>query len=228
MEIYSDEWATNYEQLANASIAGREGLYRLCKAHFINLPSEAHILVVGCGTGEELVQLAKALPQASFIGIDPAAAMLSLCQKRIDQEGLSARITLHNATLSEFSSPIAFDAATAILVSQHLNPDTAAQAFFQQIAGLLKPDGLLYSADLSIGAGQDRDSILALWRNNLATAGIEHEMADGMVLKIKAEICPRDETTITDFLIQAGFAHILKPFRSLMYGAWAARKRGAK
>ncbi|MFA6094324.1 MAG: methyltransferase domain-containing protein [Candidatus Paceibacterota bacterium] len=224
MEIYNEEWAANYERMANASIAGREGLYRLCKAHLINLPSDARILVIGCGTGEELILLAQALPKALFVAIDPAEPMLALCAKRVENEGLSARIALHNVTLQDFSSPLVFDAATAILVSQHLSPDETAQGFFQRVAALLKPGGLLYSADLHIGTGQDRDSVWELWRNNVILSGIAPEVADGMLQKIKSEICPRDEAIITGFLQNAGFVNILMPFRSLIYGVWAAKK----
>jgi tRNA (cmo5U34)-methyltransferase len=224
MKNYDEVWAASYQRLANASIAGREGLYRLCKAYLMNLPSNARVLVIGCGTGDDLITLAKSLPQASFVAIDPAEPMLALCAKRVADEGLSARIVLHNLALDDFTSPLAFDAATSILVSQHLKPDVIAQTFFQQIAALLKPGGLLYSADLHFGAGQDRDSVLELWRNNVITAGIEPEIAAGMLLKIKTEFCPRDEAIITGFLQNAGFINILMPFRSLMYGVWAATK----
>ncbi|QQS12493.1 MAG: class I SAM-dependent methyltransferase [Rhodospirillales bacterium] len=227
MEIYSEAWAANYERLANASIAGREGLYRLCKAYLMNLPDDARVLVIGCGTGEELVVLAKALPRASFVAIDPARPMLALCAKRVADEGLSARIAIRNTTLADFTPPHDFDAATAILVSQHLSPDAAARAFFQRIAALLRPGGLLYSADLHIGAGQDRDSLLRLWRGNVIASGLEPEVADGMLRKIETEIRPRDEAAITDFLRNAGFTNILMPYRSLIYGAWAAEKTAA-
>jgi len=224
MEIYDEQWAENYNRLATISISGREGLYRLCIAYFKNLPSSADILIIGCGTGEELIKLAKALPLASFVAIDPAKPMLALCTKRLEDEGLSDRIKLVNSTLDDFSSLLVFDAATAILVSQHLNPDSNAQNFFQQIAAFLKPGGLLYSADLSVGIGQDRDSVMDLWHNNLIMSGLESEMADGMLLKIKTEICPRDEEIITGFIQHAGFENILMPFRSVLYGAWAANK----
>lgn len=224
MEIYNEEWATSYERLANASIAGREGLYRICKAHFANLPIGARILVVGCGTGEELMSLAKAMPEASFVAIDPAKPMLDLCAKRVEDEGLVSRISLHNIPLSEFSSSKPFDAATAILVSQHIASDEDAQNFFQQVSALLKPDGLIYSADIHIGAGQNRDSVFELWRNNIISSGIEREVADGMLQKINSEICPREEQTITGFLQSSGFIDILMPFRSILYGAWAAQR----
>lgn len=224
MEMYDEEWAENYKRLATITIAGREGLYRLCTAYFRNLPNTADILVIGCGTGEELITLAKALPQASFVAIDPAEAMLTLCRKRLEKEDLSERIKLDNCTLDDFSSPQLFDAATAILVSQHLDPDAKAQEFFQQLAALLKPGGLLYSADIHIGNGQDQESLMELWHNNLIMSGIEAEMADDMLSNIKTKISPRREEVITGFIQNAGFDNILMPFRSVLYGAWAAKK----
>lgn len=225
MNTYDAQWAANYERLADASIAGRQGLYRLCKAHLSGLPAQARVLVVGCGTGEELVGLAACLPHASFVAVDPSEAMLSLCRERVDGQGLSARVALHNSALQGFdATPSSFDAATAVLVSQHVHPDAEAEDFFRRIALLLKPGGLLYSADLHIGAGQRREVVLALWRKNLAAAGIEPEVADAMLEKMTTEFNPRDEDTITGFLRRAGFIDVLMPFRSLMYGAWAARK----
>lgn len=224
MEIYDEQWAENYNRLATVSIAGREGLYRLCTAYFRNLTNGAKILVIGCGTGEELITLAKALPLASFVAIDPAEPMLELCRRRLADEGLSGRIKLYNSTLDEFSSPLRFDAATAVLVSQHLSLDFKVQRFFQDIAAFLKPGGLLYSADLHIGTGQDRDALMDLWYNNVVMSGIDSEMADGMLLKIKTEICLRNEEVITGFIQHAGFEKTLMPFRSGLYGSWAACK----
>ncbi len=49
-------------------------------------------------------------------------------------------------------------------------------------------------------------------------------VADGMLQKIKSEICPREEHIVTAFLQNSGFIDILMPFRSILYGAWAAQK----
>ncbi len=90
--------------------------------------------------------------------------MLTVCRHRVEAEGLTARVTLHLCPLAEFTPTQQFDAATAILVSQHLVPDSAAQAFFHQLAGLLKSQGALYSADLHIARGQSRELMLDLWQ----------------------------------------------------------------
>ncbi len=62
MEIYDEEWAANFEKLAEAGIPGREGLFRLCAASLTSLPEQAEVLVVGCGVGSELSYLAQRFP----------------------------------------------------------------------------------------------------------------------------------------------------------------------
>lgn len=227
-DSYDDEWATNYQRRADAAIPGREGLYRLCCAVFRPMPSNARVLVVGCGTGEDLIPLAKAFPLASFMGIDPSTAMLEVCAKRVAEERFDDRVRLEAIRLDALRIDEEFDAATAILVSQHIESDARAQEFFSTLAALIKPDGRLYSADMHIGVGQDRDAMLALWREQALMSGMEGPVVDGMLARFRDAVRPRDETTLVHFLQQAGFCDILKPFSSLIYGAWSARKRAPR
>lgn len=226
MDIYDEQWAESYERRANAGIAGREGLYRLCSAFMLGMPPKARVLIAGCGTGEELVRLAKQFPEATFVGIDPASAMLDYCADRVAAEGLGDRVSLAPTTLEAYSSAQRFDAATAILVSQHLMPDASAAEFFAQLSALLVPGGRLYSADLHIGLGQDREQVLTLWYRQAVMSGVEPEMARAMLEKFGHDIRPRDESVILEFIESAGFTDIIKPFSSLIYGAWGAFKLG--
>ncbi|MEM9152939.1 MAG: hypothetical protein AAGB19_21150 [Cyanobacteria bacterium P01_F01_bin.3] len=75
MQIYDEEWAENYERLAEAGIPGREGLYRLCKTIFSRSKIQGKALVVGCGTGEDLIPLAEAFTEWQFDALEPADAM---------------------------------------------------------------------------------------------------------------------------------------------------------
>lgn len=226
MEIYGEEWAASYGRRADAAIPGREGLYRLCCASLLGLPHGARILVVGCGTGDDLLPLAKAHPSASFVGLEPADAMLQSCTERVAREGLEARVALRAEALEEHRPDAPYHAATAILVSQHIASDAGAGAFFARLAAFLVPGGRLYSADLHIGAGQDRERMLALWREQARMSGIEETLVEGMLERFRTEMRPRDEAALLGFLEGAGFVEILKPFSSLLYGAWSAR-RGA-
>ena len=224
--VYGHEWAANYEKRANAAMPGREGLYRLCLAAFRGIASPARILVVGCGTGEELLLLLKAYPEATFVGIEPAQPMLDLCAQHVAASTMSHRVRLLSVSLDAFADVEPFDAATSILVSQHVEPDAAAGRFFAKIAALLKPDGCLSSADTHVAAGQDRDAMVTLWCEQAAMSGMDADVLDGMRNMLRSHLL-RDEATIVGLLRAAGFERILKPFSSLIYGAWIAHKPGA-
>jgi tRNA (cmo5U34)-methyltransferase len=222
--IYDDAWAASYVRRATASIPGREGLYRLCVAHLSGVPAHARILVVGAGTGEELLHLGQALPHARFVALEPAEAMRGPCAARLEAAGMAPRVELLGQLLAEYDGPGEFDAATAILVSQHIPAAADAAAFFRQVHGLLRPGGRLYSADLHIARGQDRAAMLALWRLQAELSGVEPELLDRMLEAFARDPRPRDEAAIQGFLDDAGFVDVLKPFSSLLYGAWCARR----
>lgn len=224
MEVYSSEWAENYERLANAGIPGREGLYRICQASFQSLPAGASILIVGCGTGVETLQLAEALPNVSFVAVDPAQPMLDFCARQVEAQGFDQRVSLHAGTLDSLPSDALFDAATAILVSQHISEDADTEAFFQNIVRRLKPGGYLYSADLHIAAGQNREKMIALWQDQALMAGIETDVIEALLMRFESDLRVRDEETIINFLQKAGFVSTLKPFSSLLYGAWLSQR----
>ncbi|MBM4382357.1 MAG: class I SAM-dependent methyltransferase [Deltaproteobacteria bacterium] len=225
MATYDGEWAANYARRADAAIPGREGLYRLCRAFLTQLPPRSDVLVVGAGTGEELFALARSLPDARFVAIEPAEPMLAHCAHRVADEGLGERIALRAETLDAFVPTRAFDAATSILVSQHVVPDDAAAAFFGKLAALLRPGGLLFTADAHVAAGQDRQLLLASWRRQAVMSGIEPTLADGMLARIGVDPALRDEARIVALLEGAGFEEVQKVFGSLIYGAWSARRR---
>ncbi|MEM9006333.1 MAG: class I SAM-dependent methyltransferase [Cyanobacteria bacterium P01_F01_bin.86] len=224
MKIYSSEWAENYERLAHAGIPGREGLYRICQAVFQPVPSNACLLVVGCGTGVELLHLAKAFPTASFVAVDPAQPMLEFCAQRVKEEKLSERISLHLGELDSLPSTSSFDAATAILVSQHIREDEKAEAFFKSIAERLKPNGYLYSADLHIATGQNRERMISLWQQQALMSGIDADIIQETLGKFEKDFRVRDEALLTHLLASAGLTFMLKPFSSLLYGAWCSVK----
>ena len=234
--IYDDEWALNYVRRANASIPGREGLYRLCVACLTDLPAAARVLVVGAGTGDELLLLAQAKPGASFVALEPADAMRQHCAARLEAAGLTSRVALVPHLLADYrrnagvhgeqSTDGGFDAATAILVSQHIPHSEQAAAFFQDLYLQLRPGGRLFSADLHIAQGQDRIAMLGLWQVQARLAGVEPDLLDRMRVAFEHDPRPRDEHQILGFLQMAGFVDVLKPFSSLIYGAWTARRTG--
>lgn len=224
MQIYDRTWAENYERNAEISIPGRAGLYRLCKASLLNLAADAHVLVVGCGTGTDLIGLAQAFPGWTFDAVEPADGMLTYCRSQITALGLDARISTHACTLDNFKPARQYDAVTAILVSQHISDAAEAGQFFAQLYAPLKPGGTLFSADLHIASGQSREAIVALWATNAKMSGAPPEMLAGASHLFASTMRPRDEADLLKLITDAGFRNPLKVFSSLLYGAWRSER----
>jgi cyclopropane fatty-acyl-phospholipid synthase-like methyltransferase len=107
--------------------------------------------------------------------------MLRHCAARVAAEDISDRVSLRAATLEAFDDADRFQAATAILVSQHIESDSRALTFVERLGSLVEPGGLLFTADLHVPRGQDPDAMLALWREQALMSGVEADLVEGMV-----------------------------------------------
>jgi S-adenosylmethionine-diacylgycerolhomoserine-N-methlytransferase len=63
---------------------------------------QGNILEVGCGTGRNLIILAKKYPNTNFFGLDASAEMLKTAQGKIDAKNLK-NITLKTALADDFT-----------------------------------------------------------------------------------------------------------------------------
>lgn len=74
----------------------------------INVQAGENVLEVGCGTGRNLIILAKRFPQARFFGLDASAAMLKTAQTKSDAEHLK-NVSLETALADTFDYRKTFD-----------------------------------------------------------------------------------------------------------------------
>lgn len=221
-QLYDEQWAKQYDEMARAGLPGYEAIHRITAAVFLSrLPNDARILVIGSGTGTELLTLGAENPTWQFVAVEPAEAMMAACKSRIDQAGMRDRVTFHAGFLESLTSDELFDGATSILVSQHLVDESKRIEFFHQISHRLKPKASLVTADLFGEVASEEFQILEpIWRQQGISSGMPEIAFDTIVEKFGKEISLVSELTIADYLQKAGFAvpHLI--FRSLMYGVW--------
>ncbi|HEX8736393.1 MAG TPA: class I SAM-dependent methyltransferase [Pyrinomonadaceae bacterium] len=74
----------------------------------INVQAGENVLEVGCGTGRNLIILAKRFPRANFFGLDASAAMLKTAQAKFDAQKRK-NITLQTALADTFDYRKTFD-----------------------------------------------------------------------------------------------------------------------
>ena len=102
------------------------------------------ILEIGCGTGNFLLQAAKAFPGARFAGVDIDDESLAKARDKIQQAGLAGRITLHREKVNDAAG--AFDAVVMIEVLHEIAPGIR-PAVVGAVARTLKAGGWMVIID---------------------------------------------------------------------------------
>ena len=130
------------------------------------LPPGANLVEVGCGTGRNLIAIARRYPGTQLYGLDASEAMLETARAAVRRTGLAHRITLAQG-LAEQLSPTSFglESFDNILFSYSLSmiPDWRA-ALAASFAGLA-PHGRLHVVDFGDlnGLGRLAQYILRAW-----------------------------------------------------------------
>ncbi len=140
----------SYDRLVRQVIPGYESLAALSVAMLAAaLPPEVsapQVLMVGCGTGAELLAATRFEPDWRLTGVDASAEMLAVAGQRLADLGATA--TLVPSRVEDLPQEARFDGATAILVL-HLIPDDGSKlAFLAAIARRLTPGAGLILVDL--------------------------------------------------------------------------------
>jgi S-adenosylmethionine-diacylgycerolhomoserine-N-methlytransferase len=109
----------------------------------------ARVLEIGCGTGRNLIMLARKYPGASCFGIDVSTEMLNSAMRAISRAGLKARVHLAHADATQFEPGLVFgvDQFDRIFISYSLSMIPQ----WQRVAGTaiahLAPEGELRIID---------------------------------------------------------------------------------
>jgi len=142
------------------------------------LPSDTRVLIMGAGTGSELIDLAQAFPQWYFTVVEPASAMLDVCKHRAKKCGISSRCLFHEGYLDSLPASNPFDVATSILVSHFMIIIDERVQYFSEIASRLYPGAYLieagFASDMTKPAYND---LLAVWTNMHDYAGMPVNVA---------------------------------------------------
>lgn len=185
------------------------------------LSGPSRILVPGCGTGSEILVIAKCLPEARFVAVEPSAGMLDLARQRIAAAGLSERVEFVSGYLDDVGGQGAFDAATVSLVLHFLPDDGTKQAFLTGVAQRLSANAPLLLLDAPNIAFDE--SALRQWL--LMQHGPGVPPPDAVIKRMQTLWHRAAPERIAELLARAGFAEEETFFQTLGYVGTSARRR---
>ena len=112
-------------------------------------PDGGTVVEVGCGTARNLIQAAKAYPEAKFYGFDISAVMLETARKNIAAAGLGDRITVveGDATNFDLQKLFGFKGADRIIISYALSMIPPWREVISQSATQLSDGGAIHVVD---------------------------------------------------------------------------------
>ena len=118
-------------------------------------PIGAHVLEIGCGTGRNLIHIARTYPGVECFGIDVSNVMLDTARRSIDRAGLAGRIRLAqaDAVTADPAQLFGLRAFDRIMISYALSMIAPWRQVLAHGAALLAPQGSLCLVDFGDQAG---------------------------------------------------------------------------
>jgi len=113
------------------------------------------VLEIGCGTGRNLVALARKHPGARFFGLDAANVMIETAQRKIAGNGLTRNIRLRQGLAEDLNASTWFDvpAFDRVFFSYTLSMIPTWTAAIEAALANLRPGGELWVVDFWDQAG---------------------------------------------------------------------------
>ncbi|WP_252059793.1 class I SAM-dependent methyltransferase [Acinetobacter sp. AHP123] len=147
-DFNSPKVVEGYDEHIRKLIPGYEVIHQQVDAILQSvLKPNAHILIVGCGTGYELEYLLKRHPNWKFTAVDPSLTMLQKAKEQVELLDKSSQVTFIHGDTSALPLEPYFDAALSILVA-HFVADDIKPVFFKEIYDRLKEKAVLLTYDL--------------------------------------------------------------------------------
>jgi S-adenosylmethionine-diacylgycerolhomoserine-N-methlytransferase len=118
-------------------------------------PAGAGVLEIGCGTGRNLVQIARRYPQAQVYGLDVSNEMLASARAAISRAGIDSRVRVAQGDATSFDPRSLFGRANfeRVVISYALSMIPPWREALREAVEALAPGGTLHIVDFGDQAG---------------------------------------------------------------------------
>jgi len=219
VEIFENERATGYNQFVETWIPN----YHYFLGRLPKLLSETEkkdLLIVGCGTGNEIEGFIQAPEHWEITGIDPSPEMIKQANEKLQHY---ENVTLIEGLLSDIDVEPKYGAATLLLVLHHLEDDGSKLKLLKDIAERLVSGAALVMLDITGDKNQIRQNLKVL--KFLLPDGLDEEQVSNRLNRIEKELYYISEERLSELCSEAGFEMPLRFFQSAIYKGWLTKKK---
>lgn len=222
---FNNTLANEYEKGIRRTLPSYDAMLRLIQTFYHStLPEKAEILIVGAGSGNEILQLAEGRPFWSFTGIDPSESMLKIAKERL--KSLTNRMSFHQGTILDTQlSTENYDAASLVLVLHFIQDYEDKLSTLKEIAKHLKPGSPFVLVSKYGEPGSIETELqFDLWRSYwLQHTKLSVSDVAEMEKSIRSLSFMREEDIVT-LLQKAGFIKPSRFFATTLFGGWVCFK----
>ena len=220
-DFNSPKVVEGYDEHIRKLIPGYEVIHQQVDAILQSvLPPNAHILIVGCGTGYELEYLLKRHPNWKFTAVDPSLTMLQKAQEQVELLDKSSQVIFVHGETSALPLENCFDAALSILVA-HFIADEQKTDFYSSIHRCLKNSGLLLTYDLMPCSNPQH---LQALRYLCLAQGLTEEQCQKMLERMAQDFFSLTTEGYIKLLEKTGFESVHPYTQILTYQGFIAKK----
>ena len=219
VEIFENERATGYNQFVETWIPN----YNYFLDRLPKLLSDANgkeLLVVGCGTGNEIERFVKAPEHWTITGIDPSPEMIKQANDKFQNHD---NVKLFTGLVSELEIEKKYSVATLLLVLHFLDDNGNKLNLLKDIADRLVSGAAFVMLDITGDKNQIKQNLKVL--RHLLPDGLDAEQINNRLSRIENELFAVSEERLSELLQEAGFEKPLRFFQSSIYMGWLTKKK---
>lgn len=218
MSRFKGEGSQTYDQRITKLIPGYELLYKLTAAKLkLLLPNKADILVIGAGTGNEILDLSTVNEQWHFTALDPSEDMLDIARSKFKQEGIQQRVNFHHGTISSFESDKKFEVALCFYVMHFISDLSEKKSLLTTIRSHLTSGGDFFIADLMKPVSEN-DRLAQAQASHLL--GLPEEKIETMLNRLSNDFYPLNNHELNSLIQETGFKDMNTYFQAIRFAAF--------
>ncbi|WP_426574785.1 class I SAM-dependent methyltransferase [Aquihabitans sp. McL0605] len=224
-QAWFDRWVDTYDTDRRVLIPCFDEFYgTAAEVASLGRTGAVRVLDLGAGTGLLSGVLAGALPDASFVLLDEAPAMLERAAERLAP--LGDRVTTVVADLRDDLPEGPFDVVASALAIHHLD-DAGKADLYARAAAVLAPGGVLVNAEQVAGPTPGIDQHFRdRWREHCRARGATEEVLAAADARMAIDL-PASVPDQLEMLQRAGLADVACVFQSWRFAVIAGWRPAA-